>query len=77
MLERRDIIRQTTRMQLPPVTRTLYFVDNSDVFGAVGRFACTIDMLHPNDIGYRLMSERLYPVLKEALETRYGKKITI
>ena len=77
LLERRDIIRQTYENAVAAGDQNVYFVDNSDVFGAVGRFACTIDMLHPNDIGYRLMSERLYPVLKEALETRYGKKITI
>ena len=77
MMERRDIIRQTYRNAIANGDKNVYFIDGSETYGKIGRFACTIDMLHPNDIGFRLMSERLYPVLREALEKRYGKKLNV
>lgn len=77
MLERRDIIRRTYRNAIADGDKNVYFIDGSKTYGEDGRFACTSDMLHPNDIGYRLMSERLYPVLRHALETRYGKRADV
>ena len=75
--ERRDIIRRTYRNAIADGDKNVYFIDGSKTYGEDGRFACTSDMLHPNDIGYRLMSERLYPVLRHALETRYGKRADV
>lgn len=75
--ERRDVIRQTYRNAIAAGDNNVYFIDGSETYGKVGRFACTSDMLHPNDIGYRLMSQRLYPVLREALEKKYGKKFQL
>lgn len=77
MMERRDIIRQTYRNALAAGDNHVYFIDGSETYGSAGRFACTIDMVHPNDIGFRLMSQRLYPLLKEALETKYGRKADV
>ena len=77
MLERRDVIRQTYRNALAAGDNHVYFIDGSETYGSIGRFACTIDTLHPNDIGFRLMSQRLYPVLKEALEKKYGRKADV
>ena len=76
-MERRDIIRQTYRNAIAAGDENVYFIDGSETYGTVGRFACTIDMLHGNDIGNRLMSERLYPVLREVLAKRYGVRPSI
>ncbi len=65
---RREIIRRTHQRTLAAGDLRTYFVDGETLFGARGRFACTIDRCHPNDLGQMRMAETLCPVLARALE---------
>lgn len=65
---RREIIRRTYLRALDAGDRNVWFVDGETLFGARGRFACTIDRCHPNDLGQMRMAETLCPVLARALE---------
>ena len=37
-------------------------------FGEEGCGECTVDGTHPNALGFMRMAEKIYPVMKEALE---------
>ena len=47
--------------------RHVYFVDGAELYGDSDRDCCTVDFLHPNDLGFYRMAERLRPVVEQAL----------
>ena len=47
--------------------RHVYFVDGAELYGDSDRDSCTVDFLHPNDLGFYRMAERLRPVVEQAL----------
>ncbi len=65
---RRDIIRRTYENAVNSGDKNVWFVDGFTLFGEEGRAECTVDGTHPNALGFMRMAERVYPVLKEALE---------
>jgi len=64
---RRKVIYKTYRNALNNNDSNVYFVDGQTLFGEKDRDACTVDGCHPNDLGFMRMAERIYPVLKQAL----------
>lgn len=44
------------------------FINGKTLLGETERDTCTVDNLHPNDLGFLRMAETIYPVLKEVLE---------
>lgn len=46
----------------------LWYIDGETLFGDWDQDACTVDYSHPNDLGFYRIAQRLYPVLKRALE---------
>ena len=48
--------------------KIVYFVDGETFFGQKDRTLCTVDLTHPNDIGFYRMAETIYPVMKQILE---------
>ena len=46
----------------------LYYIDGESLFGGEEQDACTVDFLHPNDLGFFRMAKTIYPVLKKALK---------
>ncbi|HBL84412.1 MAG: hypothetical protein A2Y17_04705 [Clostridiales bacterium GWF2_38_85] len=46
----------------------VYFVDGSLFYDEYNPGDYTVDGLHPTDLGFRMMAEDIFPVLKEALE---------
>lgn len=50
--------------------KNVYFIHGKTLFGRKDRDACTVDGCHPNDLGFMRMADRLYPVIKKALENR-------
>ena len=65
---RRDIIRRTYENAVAADDKKVWFVDGFTLFGEEGRGECTVDGTHPNALGFMRMAEKIYPVLKEALE---------
>jgi len=64
---RRDIIRRTYENALRAGDKKVRFIDGETLFGTEGRDACTVDLCHPNDLGFYRMASVIYPVLKECL----------
>ncbi len=64
---RREIIRRTYENAKASGRENVWFVDGETLFGTKGRDSCTVDGVHPNDLGFMRMAEGLYPVLKQAL----------
>lgn len=65
---RRDIIRRTYDNAMRAGDKNVWFMDGGTFFGEEGRSECTVDGTHPNALGFMRMAEKIYPVLKEALE---------
>ncbi len=66
-IERREIIRDTYNWAKNE-GYDVYFIDGETLFGQEGSECCTVDKIHPNDLGFYRMAQTLYPVLKEILE---------
>ena len=47
--------------------RSVYFIDGETLFGAEDWHSCTVDGLHPNDLGFYRMAKRVYKTLKAIL----------
>jgi hypothetical protein len=67
---RRRIIRNSYEKGIASGDKNLYFIDGRILFGAEDQDACTVDGIHPNDLGFKRISEALIPVLGEILERK-------
>ena len=67
-VKRRDVILNTYLRAKNNGDRYVYFVDGMSFFDEIDREAGTVDLLHPNDLGFYLMAKQIVPVVKEALE---------
>lgn len=65
---RRDIIRKTYENAINGGDKNVYFIDGERFFGDKERHLCTIDTVHPNDLGFHRMADVIEPVLKNILE---------
>lgn len=45
----------------------VYYLDGASLYGATDQDACTVDGLHPNDLGFYRMALNIYPLLKNIL----------
>lgn len=66
-IERRDIILATYHHAMEKGDKNVYFVDGESFYGDHDRELCTIDLVHPNDIGFLRMANILEPVVRKAL----------
>jgi len=66
--ERRDIIKATYENAVSNGDKNVYFIDGGGVFSGPLSDCCTVDGVHPNDLGFYRMAEKLLPVLKTALD---------
>ena len=65
--ERRDIIRTTYENAVARGDRHAYYIDGRELFGTEGRDACTVDGVHPNDLGFYRMAQRIEREIRLAL----------
>ena len=49
--------------------RKVWFADGETLFGRHDRRACTVDGIHPSDLGFYRMAHTLLPFVKEALNS--------
>jgi len=64
---RKQIVYSTYRNAVMSGDKYVLFVDGQTLFGVNDRDACTVDGVHPNDLGFMRMAENIYPTLREAL----------
>ena len=67
VLQRIDIVRRTYEFAIASGDKNVYFIDGQALFGTTDRDACTVDGIHPNDLGFLRMANCIEPVLKIAL----------
>lgn len=65
---RRNVIENTYRYAIENGDRNVYFVDGLTLFSEEERYDCTVDTIHPNDLGAHMIAEKLTMKLKEILD---------
>jgi len=65
--ERREIIMKTYTNAVESGDKNVYFIDGETFFGIIDRELCTIDRIHPNDLGFYRMANVILPVMKKIL----------
>ncbi|MBO5070851.1 MAG: hypothetical protein J6C37_10910, partial [Roseburia sp.] len=65
--ERRAVIMQTYKNALQAGDKNVYFVDGQKIYESVGRDLCTVDNIHPNDLGFWCMANAIGESLKNIL----------
>ncbi len=63
---RREIIRGTYENALKRGDEKVWFVDGETLFGSTDRDACTVDGVHPNDLGFLRMAKAIRPSVEAA-----------
>lgn len=65
--ERRGVIYETYCKAVNNGDENVAFIDGRELFGDTDRDLCTVDKIHPNDLGFYRMAQAVYPVLKDFL----------
>ena len=65
--ERRAVVEKTYWNALDVGDKNVYYVDGVQLFGESDWQLCTIDTIHPNDLGVYRMEKALEPVMKKML----------
>jgi hypothetical protein len=63
---RRNIIFETYQKALSEGNKNVYYIDGEAVFAGPYKNACTVDTIHPNDLGFALMADAIESMLKKA-----------
>ncbi len=66
--ERRAIIRRTYDNAVAAGDDKVYFIDGKDFFGEDDVYNCTVDTIHPNDLGFYRMAQHIRPVMAKIVE---------
>ena len=62
---RREIIRKTWENAREAGDENVYFIDGTDIYKDVGEDSCTVDGVHPNDLGFWAMANTVGKILAE------------
>ncbi len=65
--ERREVIKNTYNNAIKAGDKNVYFIDGETYFGEYDRHLCTIDRIHPNDLGFYRMANVILPTMKKML----------
>ena len=66
--ERREVIKETYLAAKNNGDGNVYFIDGETFFGNEERHLCTVDAIHPNDLGFYRMAEVIQPVIQSILK---------
>lgn len=66
-LEMRDVILENYEKALSEGDKNLYFIDGETIFGHENRQDCSLDGVHPNDLGFYRFYRTLCPLIKKIL----------
>ena len=67
-LKRREIIRDTFEMAVSEGDDKVYFIDGEELFGGDSWDSCTVDRVHPNDLGFYRMARRIEEEIRKILK---------
>ena len=63
--QRREIIRATYENAVAAGDQNVYFIDGSEIYKEAGLDYCTVDCVHPNDLGFLCMANTIGAVLEK------------
>ncbi len=69
--KRREVIINTYKTAKKRGDKNVWFVDGTKIYGkddVGGRNECTVDGIHPNDLGMYRIAKAVYPTLKKAIK---------
>lgn len=69
--DRREVILNTYKKAKKQGDKNVWFVDGKNIYGKSGiggRDLCTVDCIHPNDLGMYRIAKAIYKPLKKALK---------
>lgn len=67
-IRRREIVRKTYENAVNRGDKNVYFLDGETFYGDVDRDLCTVDGIHPNDLGFYRMASAVKPLLASLIE---------
>ena len=65
--QRREVIRETWRAAVENGDKKVWFVDGQTLFGDADIYDCTMDGVHPNDLGFFSMASAVGKCLEKIL----------
>lgn len=65
--ERKEYIKSVYENAKSSGDDNVFFIDGYTLFGEEDRDVCTVDRVHPNDLGFYRMAKTIYPVLDKIL----------
>ena len=65
---RREIVLATYQNALKAGDENVYFIDGEVFYGEHDRELCTVDKIHPNDLGFYRMAQVIEPIIKSILD---------
>ena len=71
-IKREQVVKQTYENALKKGDKNVYFINGKTFFGK-DLYSCTVDSIHPNDLGFYFMAKKLIPVIKKALKQKQDK----
>ncbi len=68
--ERRTVVMQTYQKALAEGDRNVYFLDGATIFAGDEFDACTVDCVHPNDLGFYRFYKALLPIFERLIQNK-------
>jgi lysophospholipase L1-like esterase len=66
-IARRQVVIDTFHYAVANCDKNVYYIDGASMFRGPFEDCCTVDGVHPNDLGFSKMAEAVYAVLHRAL----------
>ena len=66
--KRREIVFATYQNAIKAGDKNVYFIDGESFYGDSDRELCTVDKIHPNDLGFYRMAQVVEPIIKSILD---------
>lgn len=66
--KRREVIKKTYENAKAVGDNKVWFIDGEILYGDFDQSLCTVERVHPNDLGFMMMAKNIYPTIKEIIE---------
>lgn len=66
--KRREIVKATYDKAVAQGDKKVWFLDGETFYGETDRELCSLDTVHPNDLGFARMAAKIEPVIAEILK---------
>lgn len=68
VVARRKVINDTYQNAIANGDKNVYFIDGQTFFPDEYRDDCTVDRVHPNDLGFHFMAKKFYEIIKDIIK---------